>query len=140
MIDDLPDSNFPARVPSPPRTPTLHGFARTRVRHGFTVVEFRGEIDIAAVPAVKEQIDAATAPSGTRVIVDLRAATFLDASALALICRARRRALAQNGYMGLVSVCPRQRRILLATSLHTLFQPAASIEGACATALRRPHQ
>lgn len=65
-----------------------------------------------------------------------KTATFIDASALALICRAYRRALEQDGHMGLVCACPWQNHILRATDLHTLLRPATTLEGALVTAPR----
>ncbi|MFI6339857.1 STAS domain-containing protein [Streptomyces sp. NPDC050535] len=138
MLEDLLPA--PSRVPPLRGTQAPYGAARTRLVHGFTVVEFCGDIDIAAIPGMRARVDAVTQPAGARVIVDLRPATFLDASALAPICRAHRQTLGQGGHMGVICTCPWQRRILQATDLHTLLQPATTLEGALATALRGPHR
>lgn len=61
------------------RAPAAHGSARTYAQDGSIVVEFHGELDLCSVPAVREQVDAATLPAGARVIVDLRPARFLTA-------------------------------------------------------------
>ncbi|MFJ8313929.1 MULTISPECIES: STAS domain-containing protein [unclassified Streptomyces] len=90
------------------QAPAAHGSAHTYTLDGYTVVELHGELDLCTVPAVREQLDAATSTAsvGARVIVGLRPALFLDCSTLALICHARRRTLHTGGSIGVVCTHP----------------------------------
>ncbi|WP_438295553.1 anti-sigma factor antagonist [Streptomyces sp. HUAS TT7] len=117
------------------QVPAAQGSARTYTLDGFTVVECHGELDLCSVPAVREQLDAATSSAGARVIVDLRPASFLDCSTLALIYRARRRALHTGGSIGLVCTHLWHLRVLQATGLSTDLRPVATVEEAMAREL-----
>lgn len=88
--------------PVPPTGPC----ARSRRVNGFIVLELHGEIDLAADLQVRAHVDAATEIDEPRVVVDLRTATFIDCSALRILCYARRKALASRGGMGLVCTSP----------------------------------
>jgi anti-sigma B factor antagonist len=110
--------------------------ARSHVAYGFTVVEFHGDIDLAAVAEVQVHVDCATAGPRARVVVDLRPASFIDCSGLALLWRSRQRALERGGYMGLVCSCPQQLRVLAAGGVAVLLRPATTLLEACAEALR----
>jgi anti-sigma B factor antagonist len=109
---------------------------RTHVVSGFTVVEFHGDIDVATAPGVRTHLDAATSPARSQVIVDLRPVTFFDCSALSLIHRARRRVLEQGGSMALVCTSPWHLRLLEVVGLSAALRPVATVEDACADALR----
>ncbi|MFF1922676.1 STAS domain-containing protein [Streptomyces sp. NPDC058221] len=110
----------------PARRPTAH----TRVRGAATVVELRGSLDLATAPDIRAHLDAAAAPPGARVIVDLRPAEFFDCSLLGLLCRARRRALESGGCLGVVCTRPRHLRILEAVGLDRALRPVATLEDA----------
>ncbi|MEV5283351.1 STAS domain-containing protein [Streptomyces sp. NPDC052811] len=99
------------------------------------MVEIRGTIDLTTVPEIQVHTDAATAPHGAQVIVDLRPVQFLDCSALGLLCRARRRAVERDGRLALVCARPWHLRILEAAGLRELFHPLATVE----EALKRKH-
>jgi anti-sigma B factor antagonist len=87
----------------------------------FTVVELRGEIDLVSAEEIQVHTDAATAPQGSRVIIDLSAATFIDCSALRLLCRARRRVLDRGGSIDLVCTRPWHLQILRTAGLDGCF-------------------
>ncbi|MEV0096034.1 anti-sigma factor antagonist [Streptomyces sp. NPDC050738] len=97
---------------------------------GFTVVEFHGEIDVATGPGVRPHLDAATALPGARLIVDLGPATFIDCSALALLCRARRRVRARDGTMAVVCTNPWHLRILRGAGLGDSFRVVGTVADA----------
>ncbi|KOU52309.1 STAS domain-containing protein [Streptomyces sp. WM6378] len=129
----MPDETQPTHTE---QAPAAQGSAHTYTLDGYTVVELHGELDLCSVPAVREQLDAATSTAGARVIVDLRPALFLDCSTLALICRARRRALHTGGTIGLVCTHPWHLRILQAAGLCTVLRPVATVQEAMA---HEPH-
>ncbi|WP_438295632.1 anti-sigma factor antagonist [Streptomyces sp. HUAS TT7] len=128
-----------APVPLPPGLlPDRCCNARTYLMQGFTVVEVQGTVDLATAPGVQLHLDAATQPTGARVIVDLRPVDFFDCAALTLLCRAFRRTRARDGHLGVVCVRPWHRRILTAGGLDPLFTPTTTIEEAARAALAAP--
>ncbi|MCC3651778.1 MULTISPECIES: STAS domain-containing protein [Streptomyces] len=100
---------------------------------GCTVVELRGEMDIAAALDAAPHLDRATATAEPRLVIDLSPVTFLDASGLSLLCRAHRRVHAQGGRLALVCDRPGLLRILGITGLDHRFRPVPTL----AEALRR---
>lgn len=94
---------------------------RSRAVGRCTLVELHGDIDIAVVPWLVEQLDAATEAAAPCVVVDLRAVTFLDCSGLGLLCRARRRAREREGRLSLLCTDPAVLRLLRVTRLLRAF-------------------
>jgi anti-anti-sigma factor len=120
------------------RTPLLpqpNRYARTELAAGFTVVHLRGDIDLLAVEEVTLHLYAATEPLFPRVVVDLRGADFIDASALRLLAYAHRRTVERHGHLGLVCALPWHRRILYAAGLSLALRPRPTLAEACAAAL-----
>ena len=60
-----------------------------------------GEVDLATAPELRERLSAALDSGVTRVVVDLRAVTFMDSIGLAAIVHARSR-LRADGCLALV--------------------------------------
>ena len=63
-----------------------------RDQGGYTITAISGDLDIACVPAVREQLLGILGPHVSRIVVDLSGVTFCDASGLAVLTGARRRA------------------------------------------------
>ncbi|WP_419994698.1 STAS domain-containing protein [Streptomyces boninensis] len=105
---------------------------RTYPLRGFTVLELRGEIDLAALPRLQPHIDMATGGHAPQIAIDLRQVTFLDCSGLRLLCRARTRAEERGGEVRLVCTHPLTLRILRAAGLMQAFRPVADLEAAVA--------
>ena len=72
--------------------------------HGTSGVAVRGEVDVSVVPQLVHALDAAIRDSWGALVVDLRAADFLDSSGLGALLRAR--ALLGREDRELVVVCP----------------------------------
>ncbi|MET8827210.1 anti-sigma factor antagonist [Streptomyces sp. NPDC004610] len=102
-----------------------------RVR-GYTVVEFRGEIDIAAAAEIAPHLDAVTARPGSLIVLDLTHIEFFDCSGLRLLYRARTRVLDRDGRLQLVCAHPLTLRVLRVTGLSRLLPPVATLEEATA--------
>ncbi|WP_328498676.1 STAS domain-containing protein [Streptomyces sp. NBC_00414] len=119
-------------TPTPRETPATTQHARSFLDHGITVIELLGFIDLNTVPEIQVHTDAATAPHGAQVIVDLRPVDFFDCSLLGLLCRARRRTLERGGHLALVCFRPWHLRILEAAGLGQLFEPLATVQDAIA--------
>ncbi|MFI6055046.1 STAS domain-containing protein [Streptomyces violascens] len=111
------------------------GHIRIRRTDGWTVVTFHGEIDIASALTIGPRLDALTALPRCRVVLDLNAVGFLDASGLGLLCRARRRIAGRSGRLLLVCDRPHILRLLRLTCLDGAFTVLASLADAGPTPL-----
>ncbi|MFH8798515.1 anti-sigma factor antagonist [Streptomyces sp. NPDC017936] len=103
---------------------------RVRRERGYTVLEFRGEIDIVAAAEIGPHLDAATAVAAPQVVIDLSRIDFFDCSGLRLLYRARGRILEHGGHLHLVCAHPLTLRILRATGLSRLLRPAPTLDAA----------
>jgi anti-sigma B factor antagonist len=87
------------------RTPLDHpvelSLAEARLADGGALLTVAGELDIATVPLVRERLTAITATGTRRLVVDLRAVSFMDSTALAAFIHAKMR-LGDEGTMTLV--------------------------------------
>ncbi|MFR9799346.1 anti-sigma factor antagonist [Streptomyces sp. MS06] len=113
-----------------PLLPHLH----VRQDRGYTVLEFHGEIDIAAAAEIVPYLDAVTEAAAPRVVIDLTPVTFFDCSGLRLLYRARRRVLDRGGRLHLVCSHPLTLRMLRLTGLARLLPPRPTLDAA----LERP--
>ncbi|MFI6471203.1 STAS domain-containing protein [Streptomyces sp. NPDC050516] len=111
-------------------TPAPCRYLRTYRIHGCTVLEFHGEIDLAAAIEITPQLDVATAPPEPLVAIDLTPVTFLDCSGLNLLCRAHRRITARYGNLQLVCSHPPALRLLRAARLTDTFHPVSALDEA----------
>lgn len=97
---------------------------------GFTVLEFRGEIDIAAAMEILPYLDRVTGRPRARIVIDLRQVEFFDCSGLRLLYRARQRVLDRGGRLHLVCTHPLTLRILRVTGLGRLLPPQPTLDAA----------
>ncbi|MFF6987710.1 anti-sigma factor antagonist [Streptomyces sp. NPDC010273] len=111
-----------------PAPPTRH--LRIHADRGFTVLEFRGEIDIAAATEILPYLDRVTARPRARIVIDLRQVEFFDCSGLRLLYRARHRVLERDGRLHLVCTHPLTLRILRVTGLNRLLPPQPTLDAA----------
>ncbi|MEU2778741.1 anti-sigma factor antagonist [Streptomyces sp. NPDC007162] len=115
----------------PPGAPVpLTRHLRVHEDHGHTVLELRGEIDIAAATEIAPHLDRVTARDGSRVVIDLRHVEFFDCSGLRLLYRARSRVLEHGGQIRLVCTHPLTLRVLKVTGLSRLLPPLATLDAA----------
>jgi anti-anti-sigma factor len=101
---------------------------------GFTVVTIRGELGIAAVPALREQLLVLLASGANRIVVDLSRVTFCDSSGLAVLVGAGRRAGLLGGVLRLAAAPPPVQTVLRLTGLDTHFETFATVPAATAAA------
>jgi anti-sigma B factor antagonist len=97
-----------------------------------TVVELRGEIDIAAATQMGASLDVVTAVHGHEVVVDLTRVEFFDCSGLALLCRARRRTAECGGRLWVVCDRPEVLRVFRAGGVLELFRTLPTLAEALA--------
>ena len=70
------------------RPPSAYAVESCTTPAGDVVLTFAGELDLAAAPVVREQLEAAAATGARRVVLDMTAVTFVDSSALRELLRA----------------------------------------------------
>ncbi|MER7895854.1 anti-sigma factor antagonist [Streptomyces sp. NPDC096046] len=107
---------------------------RVRQERGHTVLEFRGEIDLAAAAEITPHLDRETDRLAARVVIDLSGIEFFDCSGLRLLYRARQRVLDRRGYLLLVCSHPLTLRVLRITGLSRVLPPQPTLDAA----LERP--
>ncbi|MCF0087905.1 MULTISPECIES: anti-sigma factor antagonist [Streptomyces] len=107
--------------------PPLSRHLRVRTEHGYTVLEFRGDIDIAAAVELTPLLDAVTQRPAPRIVIDLRQVDFFDCSGLRLLTRARSRVLDHGGRIHLVCTHPLTLRVLRITGVAEVLPPRAGM-------------
>ncbi|MBD0420154.1 anti-sigma factor antagonist [Streptomyces sp. TRM S81-3] len=107
-------------------SPTRH--LRVHRHRGHTVLEFRGEIDIASAAEIAPHLDRETGRPGARIVIDLRRIEFFDCSGLRLLYRARHQVLEQGGQVHLVCTHPLTLRMLRITGLAGMLPPRPTLE------------
>ncbi|MGW0880133.1 STAS domain-containing protein [Streptomyces sp. NPDC002671] len=112
--------NDMARVSDPHTEPDV--VVAHRAADAATVISLHGEIDLPAVSALSERLDALTAHPCPDLVLDLRPVTFIDCSGLGILCRVRNRVLARRGRLRLVAESTAFRRMLRATGLGDVFE------------------
>lgn len=103
---------------------------RVHQDRGHTVLELRGEIDIAAALELAPYLDRVTAHSGVRLVLDLTQVDFFDCSGLRLVYRARARLLDHDGELRLVCTHPLTLRIMRVTGLSRLLPAHSTLDAA----------
>lgn len=88
------------------------------------VVEVVGDLDLAAVPRVRETLHDALSVRPGQLVVDLSRCGFVDASALAMLLDVHRRAWRAGGVLTLRGCSPRVLRLLSLTGLSRVFDLA----------------
>jgi anti-sigma B factor antagonist len=99
-----------------------------------TVVDLRGEIDVATAGDVRTQIWTLVRNGQHELILDLDQVTFMDSSGLGMLVSGLRRVQHHGGYLELV--CSQERLLMLfrITGLNETFR----IHDTVAAALSRP--
>jgi anti-sigma B factor antagonist len=66
-----------------------------------TTLTLSGELDLATVPALREQMIAATEAGARKLVLDMREVSFMDSTALAAVINAKKR-MGEGGEVTLV--------------------------------------
>jgi anti-sigma B factor antagonist len=85
------------------------------------VLVLRGEIDVASVPAMREELRSFATASGKTLVVDLSAVTFIDSTGLGALVSALHERQDSGGDLQLVVGNPSVRRLFTVTGLDTVF-------------------
>lgn len=97
---------------------------------GYTVATISGDLDIACVPVLREQLLGVLGPRASRIVIDLSGVTFCDASGLALLVGVGRRARLLDGVLRLAAPAPPVATVLRLTGLDLHFQTFATLPAA----------
>ena len=111
----LTDAPAPAGVPASAAAPLALPTATVAVT---------GALDVTTLPRVRAQLEQAIADRPARLVVDLSACTFVDASALAVLLDLHRSMSRTRGVLTLRGCCPRVLRLLSLTGLRRVFDLA----------------
>ena len=101
---------------------------------GYIVATISGDLDIAYVPVLREQLLGVLGPHASRIVIDLSGVTFCDASGLAVLVGVDRRARLLDGVLRLAAPAGPVATVLRLTGLDLHFQIFATV----LTALRAP--
>jgi len=101
-----------------------------RLQDGYTAVTLSGELDIASVPVLREQLLGLLRPDASRIVIDLSGVTFCDASGLAVLVGLSRRAALLGGVLRLAAPAPLMATVLRLTGLYSRFEIFATVSEA----------
>ena len=93
---------------------------------GAVTVAIGGDLDIASAPAVREQLLGLLSPGACRLVIDMSAVRYADASGLAVLVSTQRRAVLLGGGLRLAAPRPEVAGALAVTGLsrHLAAYPA----------------
>jgi len=92
------------------------------VREGRTAsIAPSGELDIASAPELEEAINEATAEQGVKLVLDLRALTFMDSSGLRMLAQTNARANTGGFELEIIRGPSQIERVLEISGLSTLL-------------------
>jgi anti-anti-sigma factor len=110
----------------------------TRTAGGITVAELTGELDIASVPALRDQLLSLLRPGSSRLVIDLSRVSFCDASGLEVLVSTARRARLLGGFLRLAAVSPQAGHVLNITGLHRHLATFPTVRAAATGARTAP--
>ena len=103
-------------------------------RDGYSVLAVSGEVDVATVPKMREQLHGLVARGDKRIVVDLDAVDFLDSTGLGVLVGALKRVRSSGGDLQLVCTQPRIRKVFEVTGLTKVFAIHATVDEATGAA------
>jgi anti-sigma B factor antagonist len=99
-------------------------------RDGYSVLAVSGEVDVATVPRLREQLHGLVAQGSTQIVVDLDGVDFLDSTGLGVLVGALKRVRSNDGELSLVCNQPRIRKVFEVTGLTKVFALYDSVDDA----------
>jgi anti-anti-sigma factor len=89
----------------------------SRTERGYVIAALSGELDIASAPTLREQLLSLQRPAASRLIIDLSAVSYADASGLTVLVGTGRRAGLLGGFLRLAAPSPQVAKVLSITGL-----------------------
>jgi anti-sigma B factor antagonist len=99
-------------------------------RGDVAVLAVSGEVDVATVPRLREQLHALVASGTPRIVVNLDAVDFLDSTGLGVLVGALKRVRNNGGELALVCTSPRIRKVFEVTGLTKVFSLYDTVDSA----------
>lgn len=102
----------------------------TRTERAHVIATLSGELDIASAPVLREQLLGLLRAAVGRLILDLSAVTYADASGLAVLVGTKRSAGLLGGSLRLVAPAPAVTRVLSLTGMNRQFDIFSTVQAA----------
>ncbi len=99
---------------------------------GLVIVALGGELDIVAAPAVRERLLSLLRPGVSRLVIDISAIRYADASGVAVLGSTQRRAVLLGGTVLLAGPQPDVARVLAVTGISRRLKVYPTIQAALA--------
>lgn len=96
------------------------------------VVSVAGEVDVASVTQLDQNLVALIAGGNSRIIVDLSAVTFIDSTGLGVIVRALKDVRDAGGWLRVVAQHDRVTKLFAITGLESEVSLSSTVEQAAA--------
>jgi anti-anti-sigma factor len=110
-----------------------------RTERGYVIAALSGELDIASAPALREQLLGLLTPAASRLIIDLSAVSYADASGLTVLVGTARRAGLLGGYLRPAAPSPEVARVLSLTGLDQHLDIFPTVDAAITSPPRSEH-
>jgi anti-sigma B factor antagonist len=104
----------------------------TRPGPGCTVVEVRGDVDLATCAQLQESLQRLVDAGDRHLVVDLTGVGFMDSSGLGVLVTIFKALREGDGRLGLAAAQPAVRRVLSITSVDRAIEVYDSVEAATA--------
>ena len=124
----------PVTYPAAQAVPGLSLFARAE--RGHVIAALSGQLDIASAPALREQLLNLLHHGASRLIIDLSAVSYADASGLAVLVATARRAGLLGGCLRLAAPSPKAAAVLSITGLDRRLDILPTVHAAITSAPR----
>jgi anti-sigma B factor antagonist len=101
-------------------------------RDGPVIAALEGELDIVSAPAVRERLLSLLRPEASRLVIDMSAVRYADASGLAVLVSTQRRAVLLGGTLRLAGLRPEVARVLAVAGLSRRLAVYPTVQAAIA--------
>lgn len=101
-------------------------------RDGLVIVVLGGELDIVSAPAVRERLLSLLRPGVSRLVIDMSAIRYADASGVEVLGSTQRRAALLGGTVCLAAPQPEVARVLTITGINRRLKVYPSVQAALA--------
>jgi anti-sigma B factor antagonist len=112
------------------RPPSVYAIEAAGTPEGVVLLALEGEFDLAAAPAIREQLTAARAGGARGVVLDMTEVSFLDSSALRELLSAEAALRADGAPLVLAALRPSVSRLLELTRTTGLLTVAPTVAAA----------
>jgi anti-anti-sigma factor len=99
---------------------------------GTVIVAIRGDLDLASAPAVRERLLSVLDPGACRLVIDMSAVRYADASGLAALVSTQRRATLLGGGLRLAAPTSKVARVLKTTGISRRIAAYPQVKAAAA--------